>query len=214
MKLKVVVVDLEIPPRMKKWGLRLGMPVAVLLGAGGIAYATGLVTWSSGQTLQASDLNNNFSYIQGELAALQGQVHAASAFSAGLTSSTSIPNNSATTVLFDTVEFDLASEYNSSTGVFTPLQTGVYLVTCTISFPSIAASVSSVYIGVNAQNALVADSPMVATSSSVAEGTVIVHLTAGDSVKCEAYQDTGSTQPLYICGGTGCRDKFGATRLY
>lgn len=71
MKFRVVIVDLEIPPRVKRWGLRLGIPLAVLLGAGGIAYATGLVTWSSGQTLQASDLNNNFNYLQEEIGTLQ-----------------------------------------------------------------------------------------------------------------------------------------------
>ena len=76
MKLKVVIVDLAIPPRVKKWGLRLGIPVAVLLGGGAVAYASGLVTWSTGQTLQASDLNNNFTYLSGEISALQTSVSA------------------------------------------------------------------------------------------------------------------------------------------
>jgi hypothetical protein len=62
--MKVVVVDLEIPPRVKKWGLRLGIPLVILLGAGAAAYAAGLVTWTDGQTLTAADLNNNFTQVQ------------------------------------------------------------------------------------------------------------------------------------------------------
>jgi hypothetical protein len=62
MKLKIVIVDLEVPPGAKKWALRLGIPAAVLLGGGAVAYAAGLVTWSDGQTLSAADLNGNFSY--------------------------------------------------------------------------------------------------------------------------------------------------------
>jgi phage-related tail fiber protein len=67
MKLKIVIVDLEIPPRVKRWGLRLGIPAVVLLGGAAVAYAGGLVTlvtWSQGQTLNASDLNANFAAVQ------------------------------------------------------------------------------------------------------------------------------------------------------
>jgi hypothetical protein len=77
MKLKVVIVDLEIPPRVKKWALGAGIPVAVLLGGGAIAYASGLVTWKTGDTLQAADLNANFAYLQSEIAGdggLQSQI--------------------------------------------------------------------------------------------------------------------------------------------
>jgi hypothetical protein len=86
MKLKVYVIDLEIPPRVKKWGLRFGIPLALLLGGGAVAYAAGLVTWTDGQTLKAADLNGNFNYLQGEITGdgglqaeitgLQGQITA------------------------------------------------------------------------------------------------------------------------------------------
>jgi hypothetical protein len=86
MKLKVVTVDLGVPPRMKRWGLRLGIPLAVVLGGGTVAYAAGLVTWATGQTLTAADLNNNFGYLQGEIATLQQTVATPpSSISAGLT---------------------------------------------------------------------------------------------------------------------------------
>jgi hypothetical protein len=70
MKVKVYVIDLEIPPRVKKWGLRLGIPLGVLLGGGAIAWAAGLHTWNNGDTLNASDLNGNFAQLQNEITSL------------------------------------------------------------------------------------------------------------------------------------------------
>jgi hypothetical protein len=69
MKLKVVIVDLEVSPRFKKWALRIAVPLGVLLGGGAIAWAAGLHAWNTGDTLQAADLNGNFSYLQGEIMA-------------------------------------------------------------------------------------------------------------------------------------------------
>jgi hypothetical protein len=74
MKLKVYVIDFGVPSRMKKWGLSIGIPIALLIGGGAVAYASGLVTWSDGQTLHAADLNGNFAYLQSEIATLQSSV--------------------------------------------------------------------------------------------------------------------------------------------
>jgi hypothetical protein len=60
MKLKVVVVDLEVSARTKRWALGIGVPLALLLGGSAIAWAAGLHTWNTGDTLQAADLNANF----------------------------------------------------------------------------------------------------------------------------------------------------------
>jgi hypothetical protein len=68
MKLKIVIVDLEIPPHVKKWTLRLGLPLALLI-AGGVAYADlPHPSWKDGDTLNAADLTNNFQYLQREIA--------------------------------------------------------------------------------------------------------------------------------------------------
>jgi hypothetical protein len=67
MKLKVVVFDFEIPPSAKKWALRAGIP-AVVLCAAAVAFASPLHTWANGQTLQATDLNDNFANLQQEIA--------------------------------------------------------------------------------------------------------------------------------------------------
>src|SRR5262245_20262846 len=45
MKIKMYVVDLEIPPRAKRWALRIGLPVAVIVGGLTIAYAAVPKTW-------------------------------------------------------------------------------------------------------------------------------------------------------------------------
>ena len=76
MKLKVVVVDLEIPPRVRRWALRLGVP-ALILGAASAAVAGTLKSWNAGDVLTAADLNANFAALQTRLAALEahgGQV--------------------------------------------------------------------------------------------------------------------------------------------
>src|SRR5580704_9507353 len=72
MKIKLVIVDWEIPPRLKKWGLRMGLPLAMLLGGSAAAWAAGLRTWNPGDTLLAADLNGNFASLDARVAALEG----------------------------------------------------------------------------------------------------------------------------------------------
>ncbi len=67
MKLKLVIVDLEIPKHVKRRMLRIGLPVAVLLICGGVVLAAGLHTWSDGDTLASTDLNGNFSALQDQI---------------------------------------------------------------------------------------------------------------------------------------------------
>ena len=71
MKLKVVVVDLELPPRFKKWALRIGVAATLLFGAGAITWAAGLHTWNQNDVLNANDLNGNFTTLQDQITALQ-----------------------------------------------------------------------------------------------------------------------------------------------
>jgi hypothetical protein len=76
MKLQVVVVDLEVSPQVKRWAIRLGIAGAVLGGAT-VAYAGNLITWTSGQTLQAADLNANFATVEADIATAQTAAMAA-----------------------------------------------------------------------------------------------------------------------------------------
>ena len=126
MKLKVVIVDLEIPPRVKRWALRVGIPLGVVLGGGAVAWAAGLVTWTTGTTLTAADLNTNFSYVQGEITPTAYGTRTPSAFKATVTTATSIPSGPSTSVVFDNLEYDLGGEYSTTTGTFTVAHAGVY----------------------------------------------------------------------------------------
>src|SRR5262245_32859831 len=67
MKLKLVIVDLEIPQNVKKRLVRIGVPIAVVLICGGVALAAGLHTWSDGDALTSADLNGNFSALQDQI---------------------------------------------------------------------------------------------------------------------------------------------------
>ena len=74
MKVKVVVVDLEIPPRVKRWAFRIAIP-AIIIGLGTIAYAAvPLTVWTTGQALKAVDLNANFTALNGSFMGLDSRV--------------------------------------------------------------------------------------------------------------------------------------------
>src|SRR5262249_33970703 len=89
MKLKIVIVEVEIPARVKKWAVRIGLPLVILTIAA-VAFAAPLHTWNQGDGLKAVDLNGNFSNLQGQvttqegtLSTLQGQVTSLKASVAG-----------------------------------------------------------------------------------------------------------------------------------
>ena len=104
MKLKIYVIDFEIPARVKAWVLRLGI-LALLLGSAAVAIAAGpLHVWATGDTLQATDLNGAFKNLDDRVIALEAQAHAPSAFHATLNAATSLPNLAITTVVFDHVD--------------------------------------------------------------------------------------------------------------
>jgi hypothetical protein len=71
MKLKVYVVDVELPPRVKRWAWRIG-GLLLVLGAAAVALAAPLRTWKTGDVLQADDLNANFSALGARITALEG----------------------------------------------------------------------------------------------------------------------------------------------
>ena len=89
MKLQIVVVDLEVSPRVKRLALRLGIPLA-LLGAASVAYAGTVHTWADGDALNASDLNGSFQALQDQITALNGTV-TAQATTIGALQSTDCP---------------------------------------------------------------------------------------------------------------------------
>ena len=210
MKIKIVVIDLEIPSRVRKWALRVGIPVGVLLGEGAVAWAAGLHTWKQGDTLNAADLNGNFSALDARLTTVEGRVLPPSAFRATRTTAMSVPTSTSTPITFDSVLFDLGTEYSTTTGVFTPKNAGTYLITCETDFLSVGSSLwgaevrdGAIELGATDIESAGAGMPM------NPEVVAIVKLAAGDTVTCNAQQNTGTAQPLALRG----RVTFGASRL-
>lgn len=84
MKVRVYVIDFAIPHRVKRWALRLGIPLAGLTGLSAIAYASLPKMWAANDTLTASDLNNNFNALDARIRFV-GTLNSAS-YSVGFTS--------------------------------------------------------------------------------------------------------------------------------
>lgn len=231
MKVKVYVIDLEIPLPVKKWGLRIGIPIGLLLGGGAVAYATGLFTFADGQPLTAEQLNGNFAYLQGQINGdggvqaqikqLRGQVHPASAFHAyqGVSAAVSSATTTIPPLVFDSVEYDLASEYDKSSGVFTPQEEGEYIVACGVLYAISPASTYSpaileAIISVNGKPVGANVIPAASANYASPELTTTIHLNAGDSVTCGTWQNTGATLMTYLSASLGNGNAFGAARLY
>jgi hypothetical protein len=67
-----IEIDLGLSPGAKKWSVRLGVPV-VLLVAGGVAFAGLPGGYADGQPLTKAELDANFNYLQGEITPLAAQ---------------------------------------------------------------------------------------------------------------------------------------------
>lgn len=216
MKLKVYVVDLEIPASVKRWGLRIGIPAAVVLGGATAAWAAGLHTWNTGDTLNATDLNNNFSALQSQITTSTLGTRTPSAFHAHLTQTTSVPASSSSTVLFDTADYDINSEYTAATGKFTAKNPGLYAVDCAL-FYTAQGTVGTWAVNINKNGSVFAYGEQQSSTSTgdhggvSARATDIIQLAAGDTLTCNAYQVTSTAQNLDI---DGTRNTFSATRIY
>ena len=218
MRVKVYVVDFEIPPRVRKWALRLAVP-AVVLSVAAVALAGPLHTWSTGDALNASDLNANFANLQSQITTTGDGGLAPrlpSAFRAVLTKATSVPT-SGTVIPFDTVEYDLGGEYSPVTGAFTPKSAGVYTISCTDWFvPDGTAGTFEVVIQKNGAN--IAANGLQSSTSTGDDGSITPQVTTTvlladkDTVQCSAGQYTGATQGLDT--GSSFRNTFSAARIY
>jgi C1q domain len=216
MKLKIVVVDVKVSPQVKKWALRVGIPLAVLVSGGAVAWAAAgsLHTWSAGDTLSAADLNGNFNNLQGQITTAALAPRTPSAFRAWLTTAQSVPSTVGTLVAFDHVAHDLGSEYNAGTGTFTAKQAGLYHVQCGISFLSTPAGTRcAVIVFKNGGEVAEFNSHASSTQPISAAAVATVQLAAGDALTCQAWQNSSGAQPI---GEPGLpeRTSFEATRLY
>ncbi|MCL2448039.1 MAG: hypothetical protein FWD17_03730 [Polyangiaceae bacterium] len=84
--MKVIVIDLPLPPWLKRWSIRVGVVAGILAGASLFAFASVPHSWSSGEKLTAMDLNDNFTSLDSRIAALESALTTVQMNIAGLQS--------------------------------------------------------------------------------------------------------------------------------
>jgi len=102
--------------------------------------------------------------------------------------------NAANTLVFNTEEYDVLSEHDVATGIFTALQAGYYHVCAAvhISLPSSSDDIVYIYINVSGRDlrgARTIGSPGGGNYAFMVSGTV--YLNAGDTVSIDVYNITG-----------------------
>jgi hypothetical protein len=153
------------------------------------------------------------------ISGLQAQVHTASAFRARLTTPIAVSSGTLTSVPFDTVEFDLNTEYSAATGVFAPKISGIYIIICQFQYVmSTNTSACSATITKNGADFIESDSPTLPPISGGdahcdAEVTTTVQAAAGDAFTCSAYQFSAAAATASV-DQTTMRNTFSAARLY
>ncbi|HKO93832.1 MAG TPA: hypothetical protein VJU61_21910 [Polyangiaceae bacterium] len=218
MKLKVVVIDLEMPPTLKRWLLR-GAVTLSLAGAA-LAYAAPAHVWSNGETLTAehlnaafADLDTRLSAIDGRVGKLEGKLNVnGSAFLATRTTAQDIPHGADTTMVFNEEYFDESDEYDPSTGVFTPKTSGFYEVGC--SWEADVASDAGFNFYAEA-GIKFGDNPFYVgfygdAREANRSARTIAKVDAGTPIRCIAYQSSGMT----VRSTAQLDTKFEAIRLY
>ncbi len=116
MKLKIVIVDLEIPRKTKRIALLAGIPLALLLGSGALVYANVKHTFAAGDPLSATTMNENFADLDSRLTAAEAKAAALDNTVYGVDGGDATSLTKAVTTLDNTV-------YGVDGGAF-PLSTG------------------------------------------------------------------------------------------
>lgn len=125
------------------------------------------------------------------------------------------PNNSTVVpIIFDTVDFDKSSNYNSSTGVFTAPTAGLYLVTSSINIetpPNNANVILYIYKNgtANGNRFRVIDSKYTPTATASwsregLSGSLVMSLAASDTISIGIRTDTAGATSLVNNFGNGC----------
>lgn len=227
MKLKVLVLDLELS-RRQKFGAAVALTAVLAAVSASVALSAPPHVFQSGAVLAAADLNANFADADARITALEADLadanaaitaltaktHDPSAFRAVRTLNQSIPHATPTKLVFDSELFDLANEYDPATGVFTAASAGTYSVHCALWLiaPNGAGPVWAMTVERNGTQLVGADWQSAAAKGFTPTVDGLVHLDAGDKLSCVAYQDTGVTQSPNP--GFPERTTFSAARLY
>lgn len=194
MKLKVVVIDLEMSPALKRW-LLLGASALSLAGAT-LAYAAPAHVWNDGDTLTAEHLNAAFGDLDARLAKLEAAAaQSRSAFLATRTDSQDVPHGADTVLVLGQEYFDDSDEYDPSTGVFKPKSAGFYEIGCSweVNLPSAGSLSFYAEAGISVDGEKVYAGLFSDGREANRSVRTIAKLDAGSEVTCIAYQESNTT---------------------
>jgi len=115
-----------------------------------------------------------------------------------LSSAQSIPNTTATTLVYQAEVYDTASAYNTSNGVFTVPsgQGGKYFVTFATRFTNWNYSEASIYINDGGSGLLTMDNGDTDGDNNTIMNSGIVSLSAGATIKVDFYQNGGNNASM------------------
>lgn len=199
MKLKVVVVDLELSRRQKHLGI--GAIIALALAGVSVAVASVPTSFSAGQVLKASDLNSNFASLDERVAVFERH----SAVVAKKDSTQTVLPNISTVAIFPLEELDANDEFDPLTGTFTPAADGIYTATCTLLWQGTGSNNGCVVLDLikndmdGVAQTILCD--FLGRNSSII--TTVIPLAAGDRLRCSVLNQL--TQPESF-GGTQAFD--------
>jgi len=136
------------------------------------------------------------------------------AFSARLSSSLTLADNTATNVVFQTEFFDVGSCYNTSNGVFTvpSNEGGKYCISTSCTFNDGNGNVSDMALYIESTISGSTNSDEIARAEATSNGTLftranlsyttVISLSAGDTIKIQAMADTNNSSSTALLHGT------------
>ena len=133
------------------------------------------------------------------ISALEAGSARAGAFQAVKTTPQTIPANGAAYVLFDNERYDLADEYEPTTGTFTASTDGIYYFTCLVAWHSADGVVAQWEASLHFNGSEVfytGDISDGRAATRLVSGTMQLH--AGERVQCSALQLSPDPQPLQV----------------
>lgn len=118
----------------------------------------------------------------------------------------SIPNAVSTTVVFEDVDEDTHGSLNTSTGVYTIKDKGIYTITAnsSVNASAVAGTIYSMSIVKNGSDFLFSTTLEFEVTSTTRSRLGVAHtikLEVGDTIEISVFQNTGSTQNLEISSG-------------
>jgi hypothetical protein len=111
---------------------------------------------------------------------------------AARTTTQSIPNNTETTIIFNSVSFDTHGSYNNSTGTYTAFVSGYYQIEALVEFDGNATGQRYIHVYKNGTTKFnLAYAGNLATVATIPTGSTTIQLNAGDTFVIQGFQNSG-----------------------